>query len=156
MALRTEADAFGGRYDDTDERRSPVPRPAGPPERLRHRHAYGAVMAALGDRLVGLLEGDFVRLETESLSLTAEVVTNEAGAVGDRSAADGHTIAFMPVGEAATAVEADRFHVTVKPADDAGWHVGALVGEVFDETALAYDQQLQGDLTAVERLEIRE
>ncbi|MFB6353669.1 MAG: hypothetical protein ABEJ92_06240 [Halobacteriales archaeon] len=111
-------------------------------------------MADLGERLAGLLVGDFVRLEADGLSVTAEVVDNEVARLDDPAAADGHAVSFMPVGEAATAVDADRFHVVLEPAGEGGWRVGPLVADVFDEAALDYVSEPRGPLAAVERLDL--
>lgn len=113
-------------------------------------------MTALGDRLVHLLAGDFVRLECAELTLTAEVLANEQGGhAGVRSAATGrHRIRFMPIGDDATAVQADRFHVEVDRAEGDDWTVGPLVAEVFDEDELAYVTEPRGELVGLEVLDL--
>lgn len=115
-------------------------------------------MDALGDRLVHLLAGDFVRLECAELTLTAEVLANEqAGRPGVTDGPTGrHTVRFMPIGEDATAVEADRFHVVVDPGGETGWAVGPLVAEVFDEDELAYVTEPRGELRGLEPLDLPE
>lgn len=115
-------------------------------------------MDALGDRLVHLLAGDFVRLESAERTLTAEVVANElAGRSGGPDGPSGrHTVRFMPIGVDATAVEADRFHVVVDPAGETGWTVGPLVAEVFDEDELAYVTEPCGELRGLEPLDLPE
>ncbi|MDZ7702514.1 MAG: hypothetical protein U5J98_10905 [Halobacteriales archaeon] len=113
-------------------------------------------MAQLGDRLVHLLAGDFVRLECEELAVAAEVLDNEQGGhAGVQSGASGrHRIRFMPVGEDATAVQADRFYVNVDPTNGGGWTVGPLVAEVFDEDQLAYVTEPRGELLGLEVLDL--
>lgn len=115
-------------------------------------------MASMGDRLVHLLAGDFVRLECDELAVVAEVVENEQGGrAGVRSGATGrHTVRFMPIGEDATAVPADRFRVAVDPAEGGGWTVGPLVAEVFDEDRLAYVTEPRGELVGLEVLDLPE
>lgn len=113
-------------------------------------------MASTGDRLVHLLAGDVVRLECEELAVVAEVLANEQGGrAGVRSGAAGrHRLRFMPIGEDATAVQADRFHLEVEPADGDGWTVGPLVAEVFDEDQLAYVSEPRGELVGLEKLDL--
>lgn len=113
-------------------------------------------MDALGDRLVRLLAGDCVRLETPARTVTAEVLANDqttlaAGPSGTRSR---HTVRFMPVGEDAKTVGADRLHVSVEPSADGSWAVGPLVAEVFDEDELAYASEPWGALTGLEPLDL--
>ena len=112
-------------------------------------------MEPLGERLVHLLAGDVVRLECEELAVTAEVLENEQGghAGVEGGATARHTVRFMPIGEDATAVTADRFRVAVDPAEDGeGWAVGAVVAEVFDEDQLAYVAEPRGALVDLEVL----
>jgi len=115
-------------------------------------------MTALEAELGRLLAGDFVRLETADLVVRAEVVTSDLAALDDPATAapGGHTISFMPIGERGRSVEADRFHVTLEPADGAGWAVGPLMAEVFDESALTYVTEPLGPLVAVEPLDLEE
>lgn len=112
-------------------------------------------MDALGDRLVHLLAGDLVRLETAELGVTVEVVANEQ--VGPTGAPNGsigrHEVRFMPIGEDATSVRADRYQVVIDHGEDTDHVVGPLVAEVFDEDALAYESRPQGELTALEFLD---
>lgn len=114
-------------------------------------------MTELATRLIRLLDGDFVRLETEEFEINAEVVTHERERYEDPN--DGelwrHTIRFMPVGESATDVEADRFCVTVESDDRDEWAIGELHAEIFVETELSYEQTPQGELTTVQLLDIR-
>lgn len=130
-----------GLYNYSPARR--IPRPA---------------MAALGDRLVHLLAGDFVRIECPDLTVTAEVLANEqTGRTGTGSRVAGRqTVRFMPIGEDATAVQADRFHVVVEPGEGRGWEVGPLVAEVFDEAELAYVSEPRGELRGLEVLDLSE
>lgn len=115
-------------------------------------------MDALGERLVHLLAGDFVRLECPELSVTTEVLENQqtspAGLPG--GSAGRHMVRFMPIGEDATAVQADRFRVAVDPGRETGWVVGPLVAEVFDEDALDYVSEPCGELVGLEVLDLPE
>lgn len=113
-------------------------------------------MTELETRLGRLLAGDFVRLETADLSVRAEVVTNDLAALDDpvTAAPGGHTVSFMPIGERGRAVEADRFHVTLEPADGPDWAVGPLMADVFDESKLTYVTKPLGPLVAVEPLQL--
>ena len=112
-------------------------------------------MGDLGDRLVHLLAGDLVRLETAEFTVTAEVVSNEqVGPAGVTSGAIGrHEVRFMPIGEDATSVRADRYQVAVDHAGGTDHIVGPLVAEVFDEDALAYEAEPEGELTGLEFLD---
>ena len=124
---------------------SGAPGPSGPGRRP---------MTALAERLIHLLDGDVVELETDRRTITAAVETN-AHVVGD----DGtdrqsrHRIGFMPIGEDATTVTADRFSVTVEPAPDGGWVVGDLVAEVFVEPGVGYEERSEGALVDVRKLD---
>lgn len=111
-------------------------------------------MEPLGERLVHLLAGDLVRLECEELAVTAEVLTNEQGghAGVEAGATARHMVRFMPIGEDATAVVADRFRVSVDPAEGGGWTVGPVVAEVFDEERLAYETEPRGELVSLDVL----
>lgn len=115
-------------------------------------------MDTLADRLGHLLAGDFVRLESVDLTITAEVLANEpSGRLGLANAAtDRYTVRFMPIGEDATAVKADRFHVEVDPGNESGRAVGPLVAEVFDEDELVYVSEPCGELLGLEVLDLSE
>ena len=112
-------------------------------------------MEDLGDRLVHLLAGDLVRLETAEFAITAEVLANEqVGPAGAASGAIGrHEVRFMPIGDDATSVQADRYQVAVDHSEGSNHVVGPLVAEVFDEDALAYESEPEGELTALEFLD---
>ena len=114
-------------------------------------------MSDLATRLIRLLDGDFVLLETDDFDIKAEVVTHERERFEDRAGDERwrYTIRFMPVGESATQVEADRFSVTVESGDRDEWQVGELVAEVFRESELSYERTPRGRITTVQLLDIR-
>ena len=114
-------------------------------------------MTDLATRLIRLLDGDFVRLETRAFEINAEVVTHEREREDERDGDEvwRYTIRFMPVGDSATEVEADRFCVTVESDDRDEWIVGELYGEIFEEAELAYRLTPRGEITGVQLLDLR-
>lgn len=112
-------------------------------------------MTELAERLIHLLDGDLVELETNGGTIAAAVETNDHQAFGED---DGeqlwrHTIAFMPIGEDATISDADRFRVTVEPGPGEEWDVSELVAEVFVEDDFGYEERPEGELVDVRRLD---
>ena len=110
-------------------------------------------MSDLAETLIGLLDGDVVRLQGASLDVQAEVTDHE------REAHDGpadepwqYHIRFMPVGDDAIRVDADRYAVTVEPDPRGGWSVGEVIAEVYHEEELSYKPESRGPLSAVERV----
>lgn len=115
-------------------------------------------MAELARTLIDLLNGDFVRLVTPELEVRAEVVDHSREPVTEDAdiVAWEYTIEFMPVGDDAMAVPADRYRVTVEPGDDDdGWVVGELLAEVYLEDELAYEVHSRGELRSVVGFEPR-
>lgn len=114
-------------------------------------------MAELARMLIDLLNGDFVRLVTPELEVRAEVVDHSREPVTEDAdiVAWEYTIEFMPVGDDAMAVPADRYRVTVEPGDDDGWVVGELLAEVYLEDELAYEVHSRGELRSVVGFEPR-
>lgn len=110
-------------------------------------------MTEPAETLIDLLDGDLVRIETPEVSVTAEVIDHEREPHGEPSDAGEwrYSLRFMPVGEDATAVNADRYRVDVTP-DGGGWSIGELIAEVYVEEDLTYESEPRGDLTRVEAL----
>lgn len=111
-------------------------------------------MTGIADRLIHLLNGDVVELETEAGTIATAVDTNDHEAIGEGE--EGlrwrHTIGFMPIGGDARAVDADRYRVTVEPGPDGELEVGELVAEVYVEERAGYEERAAGELTDVRKL----
>ena len=115
-------------------------------------------MSSLADRLRHLLDGDVVELETASGVIRAEVETTDrerSGGAGEREPWR-YTIRFMPFGEDAQSVDADRYSVTVQPDAEGGWVVGDLVAEVFVEDVVDYESRPEGEVVDVRKLDARD
>ena len=107
-------------------------------------------MSELAEALIGLLDGDFVRLETADLCVRAEVTDHRRESYdGPGDALWEYRIGFMPVGDDATRVDADRYCVTVEPDGRCGWNVGEVVAEVYHEEDLSYRSESRGPLDDV-------
>ena len=112
-------------------------------------------MSELARTLTDLLEGDFVRLDAGELSVRTEVVGVDRTVV---ETADGRrarrcTIRFMPIGDDATAVPADRYRVTVEPAAD-GFRIGDLIAEIYVEEDLDYRSEPRGPVADIELFDV--
>lgn len=114
-------------------------------------------MSGLSERLVGLLDGDFIRVEGEDIRFEAEVVEHrrEPVSLAGHDSKRKHTIRLMPIGESATELTPDRYRITVEPAGPDTWTVGELTAERFDEDALEYELVPHGEVTGIEPLEYR-
>lgn len=112
-------------------------------------------MSDLGETLIGLLDGDFVRLEATEVTVTAEVIDHQRELGQDPAGGQAwyYTLRFMPVGETAAGVDADRYRVAVEPDARDGWTVGELVAEVYVEDELTYKPEPRGELLSVEVLD---
>jgi len=104
------------------------------------------------ETLIDLLDGDFVVIETEDVSVTTEVIKHGRAATerGDHGQWR-YSIRLMPVGEDATRVAPDRYRITVEPADG-GRSVSELIAEVFVEEDRSYELESRGEVTRVESL----
>lgn len=105
----------------------------------------------IADSLIQLLNGDLVVIETPEVSVETEVVDHERHPY--ESTSDDrfrYRLRFMPVGEDATDVTADAYHVTIEPQEGGGWRIGELYAEVYDENTLSYEPESRGEISSVE------
>lgn len=113
-------------------------------------------MADCAEDLIGLLDGDFVRLEVGHRSFDVEVVEHERER--SRDGTDGtdweYTVRFMPVGASAKNVDADQFRVEIRSQRGGELTVGTLMAETYDEEDLDYDSHPVGEITDVRSLDL--